>query len=265
MDTGVEQAAQRLLDADSTRTPCAPVRDLLGRDDVDRAYAVQRLLRASSEADGRRVSGHKIGLTSPRVQAQLGVDRPDFGVLHADMEVSGTVDTGRLLQPRIEAEVAVVLGRDLDGLSPDDAPGRVAGAVASVVAALEIVDSRIAGWDISFADTVADNASSGLYVLGERKDPSVFGDDLGAGLAALTMTMTRDGEAVSSGTGADCLGSPLAALTWLALTAARLGDPLRAGEIVLTGALGPMVPVTGGDTFHARVEGLGEVGVAFSA
>src|SRR5690606_27955388 len=143
---------------------------------------------------------------------------------------------------------------DLDG-DVDVATARA--AVAEVVPALEIVDSRIADWDITFADTVADNASSGLYVLGASAGP--LGD---RDLAAVEMTMTRaDGSVASSGSGAACLGDPINALVWLARTAAELGEPLRAGDVVLSGALGPMAPVSAGEAFSAALSGLGNVQV----
>lgn len=254
----VEAAIDRLLEAAESGKPCAPVRDLIG-DDAPAAYAVQQGVVSARLARGARRVGHKIGLTSLVVQRQLGVDQPDFGVLLNDMDVSGDreVEIGRLIQPKIEAEIAFVLGRDLqDG--PLDV-GQVRDAVQHVVAALEIVDSRIAAWDITFADTVADNASSGLFVLG--REPR-FLDDFEPVLAEMTMAV--DGEVVSTGTGADCLGDPLAALAWLARTARDLGDPLRAGQVVLSGALGPMVPVGPGSQVAARITGLGEVTVTIS-
>ncbi|GAA4869174.1 fumarylacetoacetate hydrolase family protein [Actinomycetospora straminea] len=272
----VLDAAARLISAADERRPCPPVRDLIGRDDVRAAYAVQSVLHERALAAGRRVAGRKIGLTAPAVQAQLGVDQPDFGVLYADMDVTADatrsgVETTRLLQPKIEAEVAFVLAKDLHSPTADGTfrAEELADAIAAVVPALEIVDSRVAGWDISFGDTVADNASSGLYVLGtDRAEPDLFGPDLDAGLAAVSMTMMRgdaaDAEQVSAGHGADCLGSPLRALAWLASTAVRFGDPLRAGQVVLAGALGPMVPVAAGDTFRADITGLGSVAARFT-
>ena len=254
----VRRAAQRLQDAAASLAPCPPVRDLIGSDDVDTAYAVQRLITSARSDGGGSVVGRKIGLTSPAVQAQLGVDRPDFGVLFADMAcVGGVVPTGRLLQPKVEAEIAFVLVQDLaDGELDLE---QVRGAVGYAVAALEIVDSRIAGWDITFADTVADNASSGLYVLGEGRRTLADFEPVRA-----TMAMTLDGEVVSRGTGADCLGDPLNALQWLARTAHEVGDPLRAGQVVLSGALGPMVAVQAGSRVTALVSGLGEVSAVFT-
>jgi 2-keto-4-pentenoate hydratase len=259
MTEQVDRAVDRLAGAAATGVPCAPVRDLVDPADVDTAYRVQaRLVAARTRAGARRI-GRKIGLTSPAVQAQLGVDSPDFGTLLDDMLVrqDEPVPAGRLLQPRIEAEVAFVLAAGLDDPDPDLAT--VSAAVAVARPALEIVDSRIAGWDITLADTVADNASSGLFVLGDAEVPLA-----GLDTVAVQMEMARDGTVVSTGSGAACLGDPLVALQWLARTAARLGDPLRAREVVLSGALGPMVPVSPGQTYTARLSGLGEVRAAFA-
>ena len=243
----VAEAAARLARAAATGIPCSPVRDLIGADDVSRAYRVQELLVAGwlTVAGTRRV-GRKIGLTAPAVQAQLGVGQDE------------PVAFDRLLQPRIEAEVAFVLGRDIEGTEPGI--DEVASAVAAARPALEIVDSRIAGWDITIADTVADNASCGLFVLGDAEVPLDAVDP-----AAVSMTLWQDGEEVSSGTGAACLGNPLNALAWLAATAAAYGNPLRAGEIVLSGALGPMVPVRASARYEASLSGLGDVRAAFAA
>ncbi|MCZ2857565.1 2-keto-4-pentenoate hydratase [Blastococcus sp. VKM Ac-2987] len=257
--SAVDRAADRLRTAARTGTPCPPVRDLIGTDDVDLAYAVQQRLVEGRLAAGARVVGRKIGLTSPAVQQQLGVDRPDFGVLFDDMDVSALpeVPSDRLIQPKTEAEVAFVLGADLaEGLLDVD---QVRNAVAYAVAALEIVDSRIAGWDITFGDTVADNASSGLFVLGERRLTLAEFEPVD-----VAMTMRLGGDVVSTGTGAACLGDPLVALGWLARTAADLGDPLRAGQVVLSGALGPMVATPPGSVVSADLGPLGTVTATFS-
>ncbi|GHB51889.1 putative hydratase/decarboxylase [Streptomyces viridiviolaceus] len=254
---GVPEAAARLLEAAATRVPCAPVRDLIGTSDIGAAYAVQQRVTAARLARGARVVGHKIGLTSPAVQQQLGVDQPDFGVLLDDMgHTDGdTVPYASVLQPRIEAEIAFVLGADL-AEGPLD-PARVRAAVDHAVAALEICGSRVAGWDITLSDTVADNASAGAFVLGrERRGLDEFEP------RTAVMEMSVDGRTVSKGTGADCLGDPLAALLWLARTARDLGDPLRAGHVVLSGALGPMSPLAPGAQVTAVIGGLGTVSTA---
>src|SRR5258705_1070148 len=237
----------------------APIRTQLADLDVDAAYAIQQENTAYWQAEGRRLVGSKIGLTSRAVQKQLGVDRPDFGVLFADMIVAEDqpVAAERVLQPKIEAEVAFLLDRDVDVEAPTIAD--VLRAVAYAMPALEIVGSRITNWDIGIVDTVADNASSGLFVLGgpvRRLD--------GLDLRALQMQMTRREEVVSKGTGAACLGNPLNAMVWLAGELARRKRPLRAGEIVLSGALGPMVPVNPGDAFEATIAGLGSVSARFA-
>jgi 2-keto-4-pentenoate hydratase len=235
------------------------VRALLPPGDIAAAYAVQSAWVAEQVADGDVVVGRKIGLTSPVVRAQLGVEQPDFGTLLAGMDCppGKPIETGRLLQPRIEAEIAFVLARDLT--APEIGPDEVLAATDSVAAALEIVDSRVAGWDISIVDTVADNASSGLFTLGrERRRPG----DLD--LAACPMRMWRGDEEVSAGSGAACLGHPALSVAWLAAAARSYGQPLRAGEIVLSGALGSMVPVRRGDVFSAEIGGLGRVTAAFT-
>ena len=255
----IAQAVRRLEAAQACRCPCAPVRDVLPTGDVDAAYAVQAALIAHRTAGGARAVGRKIGLTSPKVQAQLGVSQPDFGVLLDDMACAQDqpVDITRLIQPKIEAELAFILATDLDQASVSEAD--VAAATAHVVAALEIVGSRIAGWDISILDTVADNASCGLFVLGDQQVPPANID-----VTAVQMTLRRDGEIVSAGTGADCLGSPLAAVAWLARTVRRYGFPLCAGEVVLSGALGPMVNVEPGSRYTAAISGVGTVSAGFT-
>ncbi|MDQ0259491.1 2-keto-4-pentenoate hydratase [Sinomonas atrocyanea] len=252
----VAEADERLYQALLSGAPCPPVRDLLGSD-LDAAYQVQELGIQRRVAAGASRAGRKVGLTSAAVQKQLGVDQPDFGVLLDEMLVSGEgpVDGTALIAPKVEAEIAFVLAADIDDPSPD----QVRRAVDYAVPALEIVDSRIRDWDISIVDTVADNASSGLYVLGEnRATLQEFTP------AEVDMSLTSNGETVSRGTGAACLGDPVAALIWVAQTAARLGRPLRAGEVVLSGALGPMVPFLPGQTIEATITGLGTVRAALN-
>ncbi|MET9660306.1 fumarylacetoacetate hydrolase family protein [Streptomyces sp. NPDC006510] len=259
-DQQIAAATQRLTAAAATRTPCAPVRDLLGRDDLDSAYEVQRRLAAARTNAGARVAGAKIGLTAPAVQQQFGVFQPDFGVLFDDMLYAHTepLALDRFLQPRAEGEIAFVLGRDLD--RPRASVADVLRATEFVLPAIEIVDSRIAGWDLAITDTVADNASSGAVVLGTTPYP-ISGLDL----ARVGMQLQRDGEPVSFGAGHACLGSPVVAVAWLARELAERGQPLRAGDVVMSGALGPMVPVTGPGRYRIALDGLGEVETVIEA
>lgn len=257
IDPAIEKAADLLSRAQAEARACDPIRDVVG-EGIDTAYSVQHLLTKRATEAGRTMVGRKIGLTNPAVQRQLGVDQPDTGVLFADMQVAdgGVHPLATLIAPRIETEVAIVLGSDLtaSSLSTDD----IRSAVAHVAVAFEIVDSRIRDWDITIADTVADNASSAGFVV------SSTGHPLGAtDLSKVRMRMYEGTELVSSGTGADCLGDPITALRWLADAAQDMGRPLRAGEVVLTGALGPMVSAKPGATYRAEVTGLGSVSVSF--
>jgi 2-keto-4-pentenoate hydratase len=257
----ISAAVDRLSAALETRVPCAPVRDLIGTGDLAAAYAVQRGLVQKRLAGGAVVVGRKIGATSKAVQDQLGVDQPDFGYLLDEMDVSShdPISMERLLQPRVEAEVAFRLASDLAPGSEDEITlDAVRAAVDVALPALEIVDSRIDRWDITFTDTVADNASSGLYVVGQEGRPlsEVSPVDV-------EMSLTINGEVRSSGNGAACLGDPLEALRWLAVQCHRFGDPLRAGQVVLSGALGPFVPFASGDEVVASISGFAPLVATF--
>jgi 2-keto-4-pentenoate hydratase len=256
--TTLREAADRLIAAAEAPRQCDPVRDILGDTDIAAAYSVQQLLTQDSLTRGRKIVGHKIGLTSPAVQRQLGVDQPDSGVLFADIRVAtgAAVAIGKLLQPKVEAEIAFLLADDLDG---DLSESRIRAAAGVAVPAIEIVDSRVRDWSISIVDTIADNGSSALFVLSSQ---TVAAADID--FASLTMRLTQDGVPVSVGRGSDCLGSPLSALRWLARTAQQNGSPLRAGHIVLSGALGPMVAVRPGSTYFAEIDGIGSVDVSFA-
>ncbi|WP_420176639.1 2-keto-4-pentenoate hydratase [Luteococcus sp. OSA5] len=258
MTNNTDNAVGRLLTASQTRVPCAPVRDLIGRDDVEAAYAVQEKITEARVAAGARIVGRKIGLTSVAVQQQLGVDQPDFGVLFDDMvfQDGQTIPADTFMQPKVEAEVAFVLGKDLAEGELDMA--QIRDAVAEVRAAIEICDSRIENWDISFGDTVADNASAGAYVLGTT---SLTLDEVEP--REVTMTMTVTGQEDSVGTGEACLGDPLNALQWLAVKSRELGSPLTAGQVILSGALGPMRPVAPGARAVTTISKLGEVSLGF--
>lgn len=258
MTSPIAHVADLLYDAAQHGVPIPPVRSLLPDADLAAAYAVQKFNTERALAAGRRLVGRKIGLTSLAVQKQLGVDQPDFGMLYADMAFSDgeEVPWSKLMQPKCEAEVALVLAKDLaeERITVTD----LIDATAYALPAIEIVGSRIANWDIRITDTIADNASSGLYVLGNR--PVKLAD---VDLRLAGMVLERRGEPVSFGAGAACLGQPLNAALWLARMMARIGSPLKAGDVVLTGALGPMVPVNPGDVFEARIHGLGSVRAAF--
>ncbi len=253
--------ADRLWQAEHTDRPIAPLRDEIAALDMDpiaAAYAVQRYNTERRLALGHRLVGRKIGLTSTAVQRQLGVESPDFGALFAQMAVGDgeEIAWSRLQQPKVEAEIALVLERDLPHECATVAD--VISATAYAVAAIEVVGSRIADWNIRLVDTVADNASSSLFVLGTR--PVALRE---LDLAGCGMRMDRRGEAVSVGVGAACLGNPLNAAAWLAGTMVRMGAPLKAGDVLMTGALGPMAAVSPGETYTARIEGLGSVSAVF--
>jgi 2-keto-4-pentenoate hydratase len=246
-----DEAARQLRDAYS-KGPIPALRRCLEPTDAAGAYAVQAINTRFWEAQGRRIVGRKAGLTARAVQAQLGVDQPDFGVLFDDMRVAdgGCLDPARCLQPKAEAEIAFVLGVDLP--SPATTVEQVAAAVATVHAAIEIVDSRIAEWKISFADTVADNGSSAFFLLAEQGLPLA-----GLDLEGAAMEMRINGEVASTGIGAAALGNPLNAAAWLSQTLAAAGEPLKAGDILLAGALGPMVTLKPGDLVETSVAGIG--------
>jgi len=251
--------ADALWDAEQTRTPIAPLTDRYSDLDVDDAYAIQTRNIDRRVADGARVIGRKIGLTAKAMQDLLGVNEPDFGVLLDDMfvEDGDEIDIATMLQPRIEAELAFVMGTDLAG--PGVTTANALAAIEGVMPAVEIVDSRIADWKIKLVDTVADNASSGKLVVGGRMRKVTDVD-----LRLIGMVISRDGEVIDTGAGAAALGNPARCVAWLANKLGSLGATLHAGDVILPGAVHRMVPVRPGDVFRAEYAHLGAVTARFS-
>lgn len=252
----IERLAHRLRDAQSARQPISPIRHDVSHPAAELAYRIQWENVRHRMSCGERVVGWKIGLTSPAVQRQLGVDQPDFGVLFESMETpdGGCIDAAELIQAKIEAEIAFVLARDLD--QPVVTHRDVLAATAYVLPCLEIVDSRIRDWDIGLFDTIADNASSARFVLGSTPRRLQDFDFIQCG-----MVLREDGTAAATGAGAASLGNPVEAVRWLAQQAAGTERPLQAGDVVLSGALGPMIQVRRGRHYSASIAGLGSVTV----
>jgi 2-oxopent-4-enoate/cis-2-oxohex-4-enoate hydratase len=241
---------------------CATVPPLRDRADltVDDAYKISLEILARREADGERVIGKKIGVTSKAVQDMLGVDQPDFGFLTDRMQVGeGALITirGNLVAPRAEAEIAFILKDDL--LGPGVTDEDVLAATEAVCACFEIVDSRIENWNIKIADTVADNASCGIFVLGNRRvDPRELD------LPNLKCEVFKNGLLISEGYGRAVQGSPLTAVSWLANTLGAYGVPLKAGEVILSGSLVPLEPAVPGDVFVTKIDKLGTASIRFA-
>jgi len=254
----IQQLAARLRKAAETGVATQPIRDEIPAGDLVSAYAIQQANTEAWVKQGRRLIGRKIGLTSKSVQKQLGVDQPDFGMLFADMACADgeEVALSRVMQPKVEAEIALVLGRDIN--QADINMADMISAVDYALPAIEIVGSRVENWNIKITDTIADNASSGLFVLGS--EPRKLD---GLDLRLCGMVMERRGDQISVGAGVACLGNPLIAALWLAQTMVRNGAPLKAGDVLMTGALGPMAAVAPGDVVEVRISGLGSVRTAF--
>ena len=255
MNKSIEEAAELLRNA-YISGPVNPLRQFVEPTDADLAYKIQNTNTEQWLSEGRQIAGWKIGLTAKAVQKQLGVNQPDFGVLFSDMAVptQSIFQMNKVIQPRGEAEIALILGDDID--HPEVTVKDIKKAIEYVVPAIEIVDSRITDWRISFADTVADNGSSAFYVLGEQR---MSLKDLD--LYTCGMVLEVNGEIASLGAGAACLGHPLNAAAWLAQTMINRGQPLKAGQVILTGALGPMVDLQAGQQICAKIGGLGQVSI----
>ena len=219
---------------------------------IDDAYRISLGILDRRLSDGEKVVGKKIGVTSKAVQDMLGVHQPDFGFLTDRMWVGEEIDIAahKLIQPRAEAEIAFILSGDLSG--PGVTAEDVLAATESIAPCFEIVDSRIEDWKIGIVDTVADNASCGVFVLGEaRVDPR------GLDLPGLRCTVTKNGEPLSEGYGSAVQGSPLQAVAWLANTLGAYGVTLGAGDVILSGSLVPLAPAKPGDVFRMELHGVG--------
>lgn len=252
--SNIRSAAEALWEARKNGNPIPPISETYGIRGLENSYEIAKINTIKRLKSGTKEIGKKIGLTSKAVQIQLGVDQPDFGTLFADMEYldSDEIQASKLLQPKIEAEVAFVLSRDIEGSVPSY--GEFLNSIRYALPALEIVDSAIADWKIKLEDTVADNASCGVFVLGNQ--PVALGN---LDLSGVGMFLKKNAKTESVGSGAACLNHPLRAAYWLAKNLIQRGQGLKAGEIVLSGALGPMVPVRAGDELHAVITGLGTV------
>lgn len=258
IDSQLVSAAQAIASARAARETIEPISSSHGIATIEDAYTIAQINNQARIEQGARVTGKKVGLTSKAVQEQLGVDQPDFGILFADMEHlnASVVDCNRLIQPKIEGEIAFILGRTVDQAQPTWSEFLL--SVEYAVVAIEVVDTVIRDWAITIFDTVADNAASALYVLGDQPI------DIGRlSLADVTMQMRVNGELVSTGSGASCLGHPLRSAYWLACLMAKNNQPLRRGEVILSGALGPMMPVKAGDAVDVHMSGLGQVSCRF--
>jgi 2-oxopent-4-enoate/cis-2-oxohex-4-enoate hydratase len=254
----IERLGDELFRALRERRTVAPLTAREPGISVDDAYAVSRRFLARRLAEGERVVGKKIGVTSRPVQQALGVFQPDFGWLTDRMRCEHEVPISRaLIQPRAEGEIAFLLRRDLAG--PGVSAADVLAATEAVMACFEIVDSRIEGWKIRIEDTIADNASSGLFVLGET-----LADPRGFDFETCGMVIEKNGAIVSTGAGAAALGSPVRCVAWLANTLGARGVALQAGDIVLSGSLVPLEPVVPGDRMRLRLAGAGALEVEFT-
>lgn len=253
------QVADILWSAESSKKTCDPIRTIIGEQNIKDAYAIQKIITQRKIDRGDKIVGRKIGLTSQAVQKQLGVSQPDFGSLTDRTQVAngGSIGLSELMQPKIEAEIAFVLKTDLDIQNPSQED--IVNAIDYASPAIEIVGSRITDWNIRIADTVADNASASHFVVGDNK---VNLSDID--LINCKMRIEGHQGIVSEGVGSACLGNPITAVQWLANTMIEFGTPLRQGEIILSGALGPMHTIESSGSYSSEIEGLGSVSVTFS-
>ena len=259
MDTELhDKLGAELYGALTERRTLAPLTERHPDITIEDAYAIQQKMLARRLAAGERVVGKKIGVTSKAVMDMLGVFQPDFGWLTDGMVFNEgeAIAADSLIQPKAEGEIAFVLKKTLKG--PGVTAADVLAATEGVMACFEIVDSRIQDWKIKIQDTVADNASCGVFVLGDR-----LVDPRDVDLATCGMVLEKNGEIVATGAGAAALGHPANAVAWLANTLGRLGIALEAGEVILSGSLAIMVPVQAGDNLRVTIGGIGGCSVRF--
>ncbi len=252
-------AAQALWDAEFTQAPIAPLRETWPDLDVVDAYEIQLINIRKRMAQGATIHGHKVGLSSKAMQEMMDVDEPDYGHLLSDMEVftDRPVPASRYCTPRVEVEVGFVLGETLPGVGCTEAD--VIAATEFVAPAIELIDSRIEGWNIKIGDTIADNASSAGYVLGaERVKP----DEID--LKTINARLLCNGEQVAEGRSDAVLGNPVTAVAWLANKVASFGVTLEAGHVILPGSVHRAIDVHPGDKFVAQFDGLGSVSLNFT-
>lgn len=254
----ITQLGDELFTALTTRQVIDPLTSRYSDITIEDAYHIQQQMISRRIEKGERVIGKKIGVTSAAVMNLLGVRQPDFGYMLDGMiyNEGESVPMNTLIQPRAEGEIAFMMKRDLMG--PGVTAADVLAATEGVMACFEIVDSRIRDWKIKIQDTVADNASCGVFVLGDR-----LVDPRKVDLATCGMVLEKNGEIVGTGAGAATLGNPVNAMVWLTNTLGRLGIPLKAGEIVLSGSLAGLVPVVAGDSLRVTIGGIGGCSVRF--
>lgn len=258
-DPALEAHAAALREAELTRRPIEPLTSTVPSLTVAESYAIQELNTRRRLAEGRILRGRKIGLTSRAMQTMLGVDEPDFGALLDDMfvEDGAAIPAGTLIKPKAEGEIAFVLGRDLVG--PGVTTVEALRSIEAAVAAIEIIDSRIVDWQLTIADTVADNASSARVVLGPRLVPIRELD-----LRLIGMGIWHNGDLAESGAGVAALGNPARCVAWLANTLGEFGEGLHAGDVIMSGALHRAFDVGPGDSVRAEFDRLGSVSVRFA-
>jgi 2-oxopent-4-enoate/cis-2-oxohex-4-enoate hydratase len=254
----IEQLGGSLFEALRANTVIDPISDKYPEMTIEHAYQVQKRMTDRRVADGETIVGKKIGVTSRAVMNMLGVYQPDFGYMTDRMIVNEgeTIAMSRMIQPKAEGEIAFLLKKDLMG--PGLTNADILAATEAVIPCFEIVDSRIRDWKIKIQDTVADNASCGLFVLGDNAVSPRKVD-----LSTCGMVLEKNGEIIATGSGAAAMGSPVNAITWLANTLGSLGVPLKAGEVVLSGALAAMFPCAAGDNFRVSIGGIGSCSVRF--